>query len=235
MQITIVIPVYNEAKVIEEVIRGFYTKVMRRLENAELLIAEDGSTDGTKTILARLKEEIPFTLVTGETRKGYTRAFKDALSIPKTGLIFFSDSDAQHDPEDIFALLQTIEGQDIVSGYKSPRKDPLHRIILSLGYNGLINLLFGLKMKDIDSGFKLIRREVIDAVLPSVKSFNYCVMSEFILRANLAGYRIKEVPVKHFARKAGGTAIFQPAKLPGIVLGLIKNLIELKTSEGNRR
>ena len=89
-------------------------------------------------------------------------------------------------------------------------------------------------MKDIDSGFKLIKKEVIDSVLSDVSLFQYCVMSEFILKAHLAGFKIKEVPVKHFARKSGKTAIFHPLKLPSIVLGLIKNLITLKLTLSHR-
>ena len=92
----------------------------------------------------------------------------------------------------------------------------------------MISVLFGLRMKDIDSGFKLIRKRVIDQILPGVKDMKYCVMSEFILRAYLSGYKIKEIPVHHFPRVHGSTAIFHPYKLPGIIYGLIRNLFAIK-------
>ena len=146
----------------------------------------------------------------------------------KTDLIFFSDSDAQHDAKDFFTLLDEIGTNDIVGGYKSPRRDPLHRLALSCGYNFLIHLLFGLKTKDIDAGFKLMKREVVDSVLPEVRRMKYCVMSEFIICASMKGYRFIEVPVAHHKRGQGATSIFHPAKLPGIVFGLLKNLLQIK-------
>ena len=83
-------------------------------------------------------------------------------------------------------------------------------------------------MQDIDSGFKLIRKKVINSVLDDVTDFDYCVMSEFILKAYLAGYRIKEVPVSHYPRESGMTTIFSPTKLPMIIIGLIENLLKIK-------
>ena len=83
-------------------------------------------------------------------------------------------------------------------------------------------------MKDIDSGFKLIKKEVIDNVLKEVKYLKFCVMSEFILNAYLMGYRIKEVPVHHFPRKFGDSSIFTLKKLPMIIIGLINSLFIIK-------
>lgn len=227
-KITVIILVYNEALVIKKVISDFYGKVVKRIPNTEFIISEDGSTDGTKEILQRLNKEIPFTLISEKERKGYTKAFKDALSIAKTELVFFSDSDGQHDPKDIFELLKEIDNSDIVSGYKYPRRDPVYRIIASKVYNFLIYLLFGLKMKDIDSGFKLIKKKVIDNVLNDVTNVKYCVMSEFILRAYLSGYKIKEIPVKHYCRAAGTSSIFSLTKLPAIIFQLIENLVKIR-------
>ncbi|MFC1590044.1 glycosyltransferase family 2 protein [Candidatus Omnitrophota bacterium] len=226
--LSIIIPVYNEARVIEKVIRCFYEKVVKKLPSAKLLIAEDGSTDGTKEVLRKLLQEIPFTLISGKERKGYTKAFKDALGIAETKLVFFSDSDGQQDPEDVFKMLSSINDFDIVSGYKSPRRDPFHRVFISWAYNFLIFLVFGIRLKDIDSGFKLIKKEVIDTVLKDVTSMKHCVMSEFILKAHLSGFSIKEIPVKHYPRECGTTSIFSPTKLPGIIISILINLLEIK-------
>jgi glycosyltransferase involved in cell wall biosynthesis len=227
-RLTIVIPVYNEALIIKTVIRDIYEKVIKKIPGTKFIVAEDGSVDGTKEILHKLNEEIPFDLISSEERKGYTAAFIDVLGIPKTELIFFSDSDGQHDPADIFKLLKEIDKNDIVSGYKMPRHDPRHRVIISKMYNFLLFILFWLKMKDIDSGFKLIKRKVIEDILKDGLSFKYCVMSEFILKAHLKGYKIKEIPVTHYPRKYGTTGIFRPNKLPSIIFGLLKDIIKIK-------
>jgi len=198
-KISVIIPVYNEAGVIEHVVRDFYEKVISKIPQAQFIVAEDGSTDGTKEILDRLKKELPLALVSSEKRKGY-----------------------------ISSLLQKIHDYDIVSGYKCPRRDRLHRIIISKGYNFIVWLLFGLHTKDIDSGFKLIKKKVIDDILKEPLCFDYCAMSEFILKAHLSGYRVTEVPVSHHPRQSGSTAIFTPGKLPGIMVGLVRKLLELK-------
>ena len=226
--LSVILPVYNEAATIEAVVRDIHAKVAKEIPGYSFIIAEDGSTDGTQEILARLKTEIPFTLISGARRKGYTQAFKDALALARTEWIFFSDSDGQHDPDDLSLLLAQAGSYDVVSGCKISRKDPWYRLLLSAGYNILIKMFFGLPMKDINSGFKLIRREVVQEILPQVTTMRQCVMSEFILRAYLAGYKITEVSVSHFPREKGTTAIFHPGKLPGIVWGLLHALFTLR-------
>lgn len=226
--VSIIIPVFNEAEIIESVVRDFYIKIMQKNPEVEFIIAEDGSTDGTKEILKRLNKEVPFKLVSGKERKGYTRAFKDAVQLANKELVFFSDSDGQHEPNDLFKLLKEIDSNDIVSGYKLKRRDPFHRLLISKVYNFFIFLLFGLKMKDINSGFKLIKKDVIDDVLNDVINLKYCVVSEFILKSYLAGYKIKEVPIDHYPRKSGATVVFNPAKLPFIVFEMIKDILRMK-------
>ena len=232
--VTLIMPVYNEVRTIEKVLRDFHAALMPCGIPVTMMVAEDGSQDGTKELLLRLQKEIPFTLISAPGRKGYTQAFKEALALARTPWVLFSDSDGQHDPQDIHKLLNAAAGYDIISGCKTPRRDPFHRRILSSGYNRLIGLCFGLRMRDIDSGFKLIRRGVIDRILPQLRYMRYCVMSEFILRAHLSGYRIKEIPVCHYPRPAGETAIFRPERLPGIVWGLLCGLIKIKLEYRNR-
>jgi glycosyltransferase involved in cell wall biosynthesis len=225
---SIVIPVHNEADIIERVIADIHENVIKRMPDAKLIVVEDGSTDGTKEKLRELCGRFPFALVSAEERKGYTRAFRDAISIPQTDLIFFSDSDGQHSASDVFDLLKEADRNDIVSGYRIRRQDPLHRLIMTRVYNFLFNFLFGIRLHDINSGFKVIRRKVISDVLAEGLDFKYCVMSEFVIKAYLKGYKITEVPVSHLPREHGTTVIFSPMKLPFIVLGLIKDLLILK-------
>ncbi len=225
---SLIMPVYNEAGVIEEVIKDLYVIVIKKKPDSKFIIMEDGSDDGTKDILKKLNQKIPFMLVSGKNRKGYTKAFKDALKMAKTEFIFFSDSDGQHNPCDVLRMLNEIDGFDIVSGYKYPRRDPFYRLVMSKIYNFLFFVLFGLKMKDINSGFKLIRKNVVDDILSDIQDMQHCVMSEFIIKSFLSGYKIKEIGVEHFPRKHGSTNIFNPAKLPFIIAGVIKSLVRIK-------
>lgn len=226
--ISLVIPVYNEHEVIEKVIRDFYSKVISKLPNSEFIIAEDGSNDGTKEILSTIAKEIPITLIMGESRKGYTKAVKDALRLPKTDLVFFSDSDGQQEPDDFWNLLENIKGNDIVVGYKHPRNDPFLRVLISKIYQIVNFALFGIKLNDINCGFRLIRRNVIEDILNDINLLPNFVSSEFILRAYLKGYKIKEVPVKHYQREFGESRGLPWKKIPIEVVKLIHGLIILK-------
>jgi glycosyltransferase involved in cell wall biosynthesis len=166
-----VIPVYNEAHIIENLVKSYYNEVIAKIPGSELIIAEDGSTDGTKDILKKLRKKLPFILISGNIRKGYNKAVKDALAMPKNDIIFFSDSSGQHSPGDFFKLAREIGKYDMVIGYKHARKDPHFRIILSKGYNLITRLLFGVPLHDINCGFRIIKREVVKNLLKETTTF----------------------------------------------------------------
>ena len=90
--VSVIINVFNEAGTIEREIRGVRPKSCGKLPGSELIVAEDGSTDGTKEILARLKSELGIIHSTSAERKGYARAFRDAVALAKNPFVFFSDT-----------------------------------------------------------------------------------------------------------------------------------------------
>ena len=235
--LSVVMPVYNEVDTIERVVRDYYDRIIRNTENSELIIVEDGSTDGSREILKGLQKSVFFTLLTADERGGYANAFKRGLQSAGSRYILFTDSDGQHDPGDYLSMLAGIEDCDIVSGFRNVRHDPIIRIILSRIFNFLIFVLFGLRVRDINSGFKLIKKKVIDTVLCEVTVLDYCVMSEFIVKAHLLGFKIKEIPVNHFWRMSGKTNIFHSRRLPFIIaktmLGLLK--IKVQGKPGSRK
>lgn len=226
--ISLVLPVYNEARVIEEVVRSYYNNLFKKCKNSEFIIAEDGSDDGTKEILQKLNKQIPFILVTSNKRKGYVNAVKDALKLAKKDYVFFSDSGGGHDPRDFWRLAKFIEDYDMVIGYKEIRKDPFNRIILSRGYNFIIGLIFNIWFRDIDCGFRIIKKSLIDDILKETNTLNYCIFSEFTIRAYKKGYKIKEYPVKHFRRYIEKIKTFAPLKLPKIILSLLIGLLRIR-------
>jgi glycosyltransferase involved in cell wall biosynthesis len=178
--ISALILVYNEAEVIDEVIRGIYREVVRKIPGSELIIAEDGSTDGTKEILARIVPGMPGArLVEGRERKGYTKAYKDALRLCRNELIFFSDSSGKHDPRDFWKLAGPIGDYDIVIGCKTGRQDPLYRIVMSRVFNFLVSRYFGHRFTDINSGFRLMRREAVLKVLDEKWHMKHLINFEF--------------------------------------------------------
>lgn len=227
--VSVVTLVHNEAEVIEGVIRGIHKSIISKMPDSEIIVCEDGSTDGTKEILVKLRKDIPFQLYMGSERKGYTRALRDALSLAKGEFIFFTDSDAQHNPEDFWKLSEKIADHDLVTGYKLDRKDGLFRSVISKSMNTIIGILFGLWIRDINCGFKLFRRELIDEILKEKWFFPDCIMTELVIRIHKMRGRIIEVPVEHRAR-LGVSRSLPFSRLPKSSLGVLSNLIKLKLS-----
>jgi|SRR3989344_3168374 len=221
-KLSVVMPVYNEAYIIERGIRSFYNELKGKID-FEIIIAEDGSTDGTKEILKRLKKELKIRVYMHDKRKGVLRANKEALRYPKYEWILLVDSDYQFDPKNIWRLLPYTKDYDLILGQKVKRKDPTHRIILSKGFNFLLRVFLKMPFHDMDTGFKLIRKEVISGVLKDVGVLSYFT-SEFVIRAYYNGFRIIEVPVTHWKREGGNSNVFPVRKIPSVV---IKELIAL--------
>lgn len=215
--------VYNEAEVIEEVVRDVHREVVARIPGSELVVAEDGSTDGTKEILARIVPALPGArLVQGTERKGYTRAYKDALRACRHGLVFFSDSSGKHDAADFWRLAPLIADADMVIGCKADRRDPLYRVAMSRVFNALVSRYFGHRFRDINSGFRLMRREAIAPVLDDEWRMRHLINFEFTLRVIGRGFRVAEVPVRHSRRRHGPSRGLPLKRIPEAIAAALR-------------
>lgn len=226
--ISLIILVHQEADVIEGVIKDFYEKVTSKIPDSEFIVCEDGSTDGTKEILLAIKEKYNLTLNMGNSKKGYTQAMKEAFALAKNDIIFFSDSDGQHDPNDFWKMYQLMNNYDMVIGWKTNRKDGWFRLLITKTFNKFIALYFGVKLHDIDCGFRLIKKDVINFVLSQPWRLKHCVNSELTVKACGGGFKVTEVPVSHFPRMFGESRGLPVKKLPGIITHILKRFPEIK-------
>lgn len=225
--ISLVIPVHNEVNTIEQVIRNYYAEVISKIPGSEFIIAEDGSNDGTKEVLQRLVKELPITLVSSNERKGYAKAVRDALRLPKNEIVFFSDSDAQHKVSDFWKLLPFIEDFDIVTGYKCPRIDSALRVFISRIMNALIYLMFGVFYRDINSGFKLYRKSALEVLLNNYEGLDF-ISTELLIKAYILKMKIAEVPVLHYKREFGESRGLPSSKLPIAISKLLLGLLRIR-------
>jgi dolichol-phosphate mannosyltransferase len=223
--ISVVFPVYNEAFIIEHTVRNYFDELDGKVP-FEMIVAEDGSTDDTKTVVLRLGRTLPIRVYTSEKRKGYLDAVKEAVMLAERDWIFLVDSDYQFAAIDFWRLAPQMATHDIILGMKSPRRDPFYRVILSRGLNTLLRILFGVPYRDMDTGFRLLRRSAVEAIAHEVNHFAFFT-AEFVVRSHLGGYRICEVPVPHYSRKEGTTNIFYVSKLPLIVLQQLRGIWHL--------
>lgn len=226
--ISMIFPVFNESFIIAQTLRNYIAEFQGRVSDFEVIVAEDGSTDDTKVVLEQLEKELPIIqLHTSDERKGYMQAVLDAMSYATKPWLFVVDSDYQFAAVDFWRLDPHRRTHDVILGIKCPRKDPLYRIFLSWGQNFLLRLFFGVPYRDMDTGFRLIRRETIQSIAPQVRYLSFFT-AEFVIRAHMAGYSIKEVPVTHYARKIGSTTIFFISKLLWICLAQFAGILKLR-------
>jgi glycosyltransferase involved in cell wall biosynthesis len=202
MDLSIVIPVYNE----EETIPLLYQAVLDALqplqESWELILVDDGSKDQSFSKLELLAEQDPHHIrIIGLRRNfGQTAAIAAGIDHAKGKIIVLMDADLQNDPLDIPILLEKIyEGYDVVSGWRAKRKDTfLTRTLPSLFANKLISVVTGVHLHDYGCTLKAYRREVLTGFRL------YGEMHRFIpVYANSVGAKLIEIPVRHHPRKYG--------------------------------
>jgi glycosyltransferase involved in cell wall biosynthesis len=225
--ISLVFPVYNESFIIEQTLRNYVSELEGRVEDLQVVVAEDGSTDDTKVVLERLEKELPIQLFMSDERKGYQQAVIDAIRHATKPWVFVVDSDYQFAAIDFWALEPHRRTHDVILGIKSPRKDPGYRVLLSWGYNKLMRACFGVPYEDMDTGFRLFRREIAEEISPKIRHMSFFT-AEFVIRAHYAGYRIKQIPVRHYARKIGSTHIFYVSKLFLICFEQFAGMLRMK-------
>jgi glycosyltransferase involved in cell wall biosynthesis len=203
--LSVLMPVCNEADVIEGVVEEWVADVFKYLpEGSEFLIDDAESSDGTREILDRLALKYPYLKVEHRpTKDGFPAAARRLYLRAKCPYIFFTDSDGQYIAADFWKLAKHVPAYDVVHGAKLGRKDPLPRRVFSSLFNKLSSFLVGTYYIDINSAFRLMKREVIEEVLPKVNVMPALINAEFLLRCELDNLAIKQVYILHRPRRFG--------------------------------
>jgi len=225
--VSVIINVFNEAETIEREIREIHAEIIRKLPGSELIVAEDGSTDGTKEILARLKNELGIIHSTSAERKGYARAFRDAVTLVKNPYVFFSDTGGKQDFADFWKLYAHCENSGVVSGVRAGRRDQLYRRLMTWGYNFVLRRYFHVNLRDADAGFRIYQLAVIRKIANEPWLNRQLIASELALRAIYSGYEFKEIPVQ-YRQRAGASRGLPTAKIPKVIVSVLKNFSRLK-------
>lgn len=226
-KISLLLPAHNEGGTIQKTILEFYQEIGTKIP-VEIIVCEDGSTDGTKKDLLELSKQIPMKLILGEKRKGYMKAVKDGLNIVDSDLVFFVDSDGQHVSNDFWKLYEMRSKYPVVSGYRAKRADATHRRLMSIVFRWMATTLFKLPLfHDITAPFKLMQTKVAKEVANDCKYMKDSFWTEFTVRAYKKGFNITEVSVNHRRRINGPTRVYHPKKLMSIVLSQLIGLFKL--------
>lgn len=196
------LPCYNEQDVIEDVLLGALAVLPEFVDEFEIVVVDDGSTDDTSLIVERLsKQDDRIRLIRHATNRGYGAAVTTALRESHGEWICFTDGDGQFSFLDLPQLLCNAQHADVVIGYRRRRADNGVRRFNSNSWKWLIRCLMGLRVKDLDCAFKLFPRWVVEEL--QFNSEGACISAEILTQCMRGGISICEAPVNHYPRAAG--------------------------------
>ena len=206
--LTIFFPCYNDAGTIASIV-ALADETGRALTEAyEIIVIDDGSTDHSRKILRALEPKYPkLRLIFHEGNRGYGGALRSGFAVARGEWIFYTDGDYQYDVDELRLLWQEARPEvDVVNGYKIKRHDPTYRVWVGLIYQHFIQLLFALKIRDVDCDFRLIRRQALEKF--RLLEETGCICVELVKKLQETGARFEEVGVKHMFRAYGHSQFF---------------------------
>ncbi len=225
-EISAFFPAYNEEGNIENTVLKANKVLEKMADKYEIIVVDDGSKDKTREIVRELSSKNnKIRLITHKKNSGYGSAVRSGFKNCKYEWIVFTASDGQFDFSELpnFISTQRKTGADLVIGYYRKRRVPFARKLNSAAWQFLIRVLLGLKVKDIDCGFKLIRKKVIDS-MPLTSERGAFISTEFLVKAKQNNFKMVEIPITHYPRKEGQAtgADFK------VIINSFKDLYQLK-------
>jgi dolichol-phosphate mannosyltransferase len=206
LRLSLVLPAFNEAVVIERAVAEAETDLGKTFADYEVLVVDDGSSDATAAVVERLLPFSPHTrLLKHPKNRGYGAALRTGFEAARFDLIAFTDADCQFDLTDLGPLAALAAEFPIAAGYRADRKDVWRRRFFSWGYNVLARTLLGTRVRDCDCALKVFRREALARMLPESRGF--FVNTEMLTRARQLGLAITERAVTHRPRLGGESKV----------------------------
>lgn len=214
LSISAFFPAYNDAGTIASMVVSVLLTLRELSDDYEVLVINDGSRDNTPQVLDELARVYPdeVRIIHHPQNRGYGGALRSGFANATKEWVFYTDGDAQYDPRELRLLAELVDDNvDLVNGWKIERHDPLHRIIIGRTYQHLIKAAFGLRLKDVDCDFRLMRRRIFDVVQLESDSGVICV--ELMKKVQDAGFELAETPVHHYHRAYGKSQFFNFRRL----------------------
>jgi glycosyltransferase involved in cell wall biosynthesis len=204
----------------------------------DLTIVDDGSGENTIALLQEIEKRFPsIRVIYHEHNQGYGGALRQGFRAATKDWIFYTDGDAQYDVRELKLLVENAAANvDVVQGYKIQRHDPLHRIVIGRIYHWIIRLTFGIKIRDVDCDYRLLRRTIFDEI--ELTSTSGVICAEMMTKIHRGGYHIVEVPVHHYQRAHGKSQFFNFPRLFSVgvqLLGLWRREVLLYHLGGKKK
>ena len=195
-----VIPIKNESEALPRLIDEIKNMMVRAGKSYEIVAVNDASEDNTKKVLENLSKNFPqLRTINFPRHQGKWTALREGIKAAEGEIIITSDSDGQDKPSEVKKLLEQLEnGYDLVSGWRKVRHDPFYKILISKIGNYLISILTKKDFKDLNSPFKVYRKEVLAAIPKEGSLLRFSMLFAYKL-----GFRIREIPITHRPRIYG--------------------------------
>lgn len=206
--LSVFLPAYNEERNIGRTVLSVKDILLKIADEWELIVINDGSKDKTREIVEDLvSRDSRIKIINHDFNRGYGASLRSGFYSARYPWIAYIDSDGQFDFSEITAFIekQKETGADLVIGYYKKRKVSYFKKITSKIWELLVFVLFGLKVRDIDCGFKLISKKVIGTIPRLESERGAFISSELLIKAKKAGFKIVEVPVNHYPATRVGT------------------------------
>jgi len=223
--VSFVIPMYNEELNIDHAIDAAVEALTKYSDDYEIVIVDDASTDDSPGMVARRAEENPrIRMIRHEKNRKLGGSLKTGFGAATKDLVLYMDADLPFDPDVLGKAMRAMQvtGADVIAGYRLDRTiEGLKRTIYSYVYNALIGVLFGWPHRDINFSFKLLRREVLDAI--ELKSEGSLIDAELIVKAKNRGFSIQQIGLDYFPRIRGTSHLGSPK----VIVKIFKELVQL--------
>jgi dolichol-phosphate mannosyltransferase len=212
-KLSVVMPVFNEGDVIEQLVLDVEREIVAHFPGAEAIVVDDRSTDATPGILERLARERPWLHVEhADANAGHGPSIVRGLALARGEWIFQLDSDGQVVVAEFAKLWACRLDADLVLGVRVRRRDPAHRLLLSKVVAAVVSALARRRLRDPNVPFRLVRRDVWEDLRPLVGLAPLAPSILLAVGAAARGRRIAEVPITHLPR-ARGTSSLRSARL----------------------
>jgi glycosyltransferase involved in cell wall biosynthesis len=223
--VSLVLPMFNEEENIEHAIDCASAALEKHARDWEIVVVDDASTDRGPAIVERLAAAEPrIRLLHHEVNRKLGATLKTGYAAACKDLVVYMDADLPFDPEAIGRAIQALRvtRADMIAGYRLDRTtEGFRRTVYSYLYNSLIGVLFGWPHRDINFSFKLMRREVLEAV--ELKSEGSLIDAELIVKAKNLGFVIQQLGLDYFPRTRGRSTLSSPS----VILKIFRELMTL--------
>lgn len=203
-ELSLFFPAYNEEGNVERTVEKAIPVLKQVANKYEILIINDGSKDKTGEIADKLAGKYSFIrAIHHSPNQGYGGALKAGFYNAKYDWIVFTDIDGQFDFSEVKKLIDLTSQADVIATYRLNRSDSFKRKVFGFGWTVLANILLGINVRDVDSGFRMVKKVVINQISKLESSRGGMINPELFARARKAGFKIAEVGVHHYPRKEG--------------------------------